>query len=287
MATATLTTFLIGGTCQYLVEPLCIGERADTVALCRLFTLSYAVIGRGSNVLFDDRHLPAVIVRTTHLDAIKRVGNDLLLCDCGVRLPHLFRVAAALGFTDLLFASGIPGTVGGGVYMNAGAYGKSLGELVKSVTVFQSDRRKIKTYFSKELTFNYRKSLFQDNNDVILQVALKLSQRDEQEKILESAQRLAAHRAASQPLTMPSAGSAFLRAATGESMGKIIDELGLKGLRCGNAAVSEKHAGFIVNLGGATASDVLLLISNIQEIVEKKCGFRPETEIRYITEKET
>ena len=287
VVTATLSTFGIGGICAYLVEPNCLGELTDTVALCRLLSLSYAVIGRASNVLFDDEALPKVIVRTTRLDAVKKGEDGLLLCDCGASLQRIFRLAATLGFSDLLFASGIPGTVGGSVYMNAGAYGSSIGELVKYATAFQVDSCKIRTYFNKELNFNYRSSDFQRNSAVILQVALQLSRYGEPREIVASARQLAARRAAAQPLSMPSAGSTFLRTENGESMGKIIDELGLKGLRCGNAAVSEKHAGFIVNLGGATASDVRLLILSIQEIVEKKYGFRPVPEIRYITEKET
>lgn len=169
--------------------------------------------------------------------------------------------------------------------MNAGAHGKALGDLVKYVVCFEPDTSKITTYFNKELNFCYRNSVFQTNNAVVLQAAFHLKERAEPSAIQAQIGVLLDKRKATQPLQLPSAGSAFLRPASGEPMGKILDELGLKGLRCGNAAVSQKHAGFIVNLGGATAADVLALIAKIQRIVEKEHGFRPITEIRYITEK--
>jgi len=283
--TATLSTFRIGGVCPYVVEPCCIGELCDVLLLCRYGALSYAVIGRASNILFDDTDLPSVLVRTLYLDALRWEKNGLLLADCGVMLPRLARCAAAEGYADLCFAAGIPGTVGGGVYMNAGAHGKSLGELVKHVVCFEPDIGKITTYFNKELNFNYRKSNFQSNNAVALQVALQLKECAEPSKLQTQIGALLDKRKDTQPLQLPSAGSAFLRPESGEPMGKILDELGLKGLRCGNAAVSQKHAGFIVNLGGATAADVLALIAEIQRIVKKERGFRPIAEIRYITEK--
>ena len=235
--------------------------------------------------MFDDRRLPYVLIRTLSLDALKQSEEGLVTADCGVMLPRLARVTAAVGFADLCFAAGIPGSVGGGVYMNAGAHDKSLGETVKCVTALHPSSGKIKTYFNKELNFCYRKSIFKTNNEIVLQATLQLTTRIAPTAAQAGIKALLAHRAATQPLHLPSAGSVFLRPATGEPMGKILEELGLKGHRCGNAAVSEKHAGFIVNLGGATAEDVLQLISDIQNIVQKERGFRPETEIRYITEK--
>jgi len=283
--TATLSTFRIGGACPYVVEPCCIGELCDVLALCRQTALSYALIGRASNILFDDTDLPSVLVRTVRLDAVKWEGNGILRADCGVLLPRLAHCTAKAGYGDLCFAAGIPGTVGGGIYMNAGAHGKDLGSLIKYVVCYEPYGDKITTYFNKELSFCYRKSDFQTNNAIILQAAFQLVDLAPPAVLQARIKAFLARRRDTQPLQQPSAGSVFLRPDSGEPMGKILDELGLKGMRCGNAAVSSKHAGFIVNLGGATAADVLTLIGKIQEIVEKERGFRPVPEIRYITEK--
>ncbi|MBQ9801654.1 MAG: UDP-N-acetylmuramate dehydrogenase [Clostridia bacterium] len=283
VSTATLSTFRIGGVCAFVIEPRCKGELIFAIGACRHASLSYAIIGRGSNVLFDDEALPPVLIRTVGLSGV-REENGRFVSDTGVSLTALARRAAQSGFADLAFAAGIPGTVGGGVYMNAGAHEKSLGELIEQVTVYHPELDKIETYFHQKLSFSYRKSVFQTNNAVILDATLHCREPREPSAILAEMQALCATRAATQPLTQPSAGSTFLRTENGTSMGKIIDELGLKGLRCGNAAVSEKHAGFIVNLGGATARDVRELIAVVQDIVEKNYGFRPRAEIRFVTE---
>ena len=280
--TAGLSTFRIGGRCPFVVEPACIGELCQALLLCRRAGLSYRVIGRASNILFDDAHLPHVLIRMLRLDGLRIGGDGVVIADCGVMLPHLARRAADCGFADLCFAVGIPGTVGGGIYMNAGAHGSCLGELVDRATVFLIDRNEITTYFNNELNFSYRKSEIQRNNAIVLQVAFHLTDKVAPHVAQERIKGLLARRAAMQPLHLPSAGSAFLRPATGEPMGRILDELGLKGLRCGNAAVSEKHAGFIVNLGGATAADVLALVALIQKIVQKERGFCPQSEICYV-----
>ncbi len=283
--TAELCTFRIGGVCRYLITPRCIDELVESVLLCRELGVPYHVIGKGSNILFADGTLPIALIRTVCLDGVRAVDGGVI-ADCGVSLPRLARRVAAWGFADLAFAAGIPGTLGGAVFMNAGAHQMALGDLVEWVRVLLPQSGEIKTYFHQKLSFSYRNSYFQHKNEIILQVCLHLQDSADPARISTDMRAMLAHRAATQPLGQPSAGSVFLRTENGVSMGKIIDELGLKGTRCGNAAISEKHAGFIVNLGGATAADVCHLIDIVKRITEEKRGFQPKTEIRLITGKE-
>ena len=283
--TKRLCTFKIGGICRYLITPCCQNELIEAVLLCRALAVPYHVIGNGSNLLFGDGMLPLALIRTGSLHAI-RIASDEVIADCGAALPRLARKVAAHGYGDLAFAAGIPGTLGGGVLMNAGAHEKALGDLVKWVKVLVPHSGEIKTYFHQKLSFSYRKSNFRAKNEIILQVCLRLRDAAEPTVIEAQMRQMLARRATTQPLNFPSAGSVFLRTDEGESMGKIIDLLGLKGTRCGNAAISQKHGGFIVNLGGATAADVCCLIDLVKRVTQEKCGFVPKTEIRMITGKE-
>ena len=280
--TDQLSTFRIGGTCAYLIEPGCLGELIEAVSLCEHEGMAYKVIGRGSNILFSDGHLPMALIRTTRLDGWHREGNNLIV-DCGISLPRLSRLAALLGFGDLAFACGIPGTVGGGAFMNAGAHGKALENVVKWIRTYDPEEHKIRTFFNKELSFSYRNSIFQRNKSIILQICLSLSDPQKPTDVMQEMRAYLLKRSTTQPLTYPSAGSVFRRRSAGEPVSLILDELGLKGMRCGNAAVSVKHAGFIVNLGGATAEDVQTLITVIQGIVKRKRGFVPEVEIEIVS----
>ncbi|MBR7112457.1 MAG: UDP-N-acetylmuramate dehydrogenase [Clostridia bacterium] len=279
--TDMLSTFRIGGTCDILVEPCCLNELITAVMICERVGVPYTVIGRGSNILFPDGHLERVLIRTSRLTGVRREGSAFIV-DCGVSLPRLSRLAASLGFSDLAFACGIPGTVGGGVFMNAGAHGKSLGELVKWVKVLCPETGKIKTIFNEELSFSYRNSAFQQNNHIILQVCLSLFEAQDPDAVAAKIKANLLQRSATQPLSFPSAGSVFRRRSEGEPLGRIIDDLGLKGIRCGGAVVSEKHAGFIVNLGDAKAEDVKTLIAIIKGIVKRKKGFEPDVEIKIL-----
>lgn len=281
--TADISTFRIGGPCRYFVEPQCPGELIDTVLLCEGGGLPYTVVGRCSNILFADGVIEQVLISTLRLDAVFPTANGLI-ADCGVMLPRLAGLTAARGFADLSFAAGIPGTLGGGLVMNAGAHEKSLGSLVEWVKVYFPDTEKIRTLFNDELSYSYRNSAFKSNNMVALRAKLTFCVKREPALIAAEIKALQAKRTASQPLNLPSAGSVFLRTPDGVSMGKIIDELGLKGLCVGNAAISEKHAGFIVNLGGATSADVQALIAIIKEKTQKERGIMPITEIRIIGE---
>ena len=279
--TADLCTFRIGGTCRYLIEPQCIGELVEAILLCEQEGISYVVIGRGSNLLFSDASMSVALIRTTALDGLL-IQNNELIASCGMSLPHLAQRVARLGFSDLVFACGIPGTLGGGICMNAGAHGKDLGSLVKWVEVLYPKTGEIRTLFNKELSYSYRNSLFQHENILALRACLTLCDPLDFDAVRAQMCALIAHRKATQPIHLPSAGSVFKRANGNISIGKILDELGLKGMRCGNAAISEKHAGFIVNLGGAKAADVSALIDRIKCIVKREKGFEPRTEIRFV-----
>lgn len=281
VSTKELCTFRIGGICRYLITPVCQGELLAAVWLCRAFAVPFHILGRGSNTLFSDKPFRGALIRTTELNSIRLMG-DHLVADCGASLPRLARFAATRGFGDLAFAAGIPGTLGGGARMNAGAHGECLGSLVEWVKVLDIDNGEIRTLFNKELSFSYRKSTLQVNNCVVLQACLRLRQQADSAEIAAQTKTFLKQRAASQPLDLPSAGSVFLRTKDGVSMGKIIEDLGLKGKRFGGAEISCKHGGFIVNRGGATAHDVCRLIRLVEAATKQKFGFVPQTEICFV-----
>ncbi len=277
-----LSTFRVGGICRLVIDPACECELVESVCLCQALSLPFSVIGNGSNLLFDDGMIFRAVIRTRLLDACRFESHGATV-GAGLSLPLLARRVAARGFGDLAFAAGIPASVGGAVMMNAGAHGKCIGESVRTVTVFDLDCCKKRTYFSKELTFSYRNSSFQGLNAIILRISFSFSGIADPAKIRKEIDALTAWRSRSQPCGLPSAGSTFLRPAPDVAISAILDELGLKGMRVGGAAVSEKHAGFIVNTGGATAADVLNLIQKIQDITQRERGFRPKPEIRLIS----
>ena len=277
--TAGLCTFRIGGPCRRLIRPRCAGELIEAVRAARSFGEPCAVLGCGSNVLFCDGVENVSLISTRGLGGIVPVRPNVWRVGAGVSLPRLSHLVGKAGFADLTFACGIPGTVGGGIFMNAGAHGKCFGACVTSVLAYDPDCGEIKTYFQKELNISYRKSIFQYNNEIVLNVTLTWRDPQDPAVIAARAEALRAARFAAQPLLEPSAGSTFRRPSPEVPIGKIFDELGLKGLSHGGAVVSEKHAGFIVNRGGATADDVLALIEEIQNVTERERGFRPVTEL--------
>lgn len=282
MLTATLCTFRIGGPAKVLLEPRCVGELVDAVCLCAQTKTPFAVIGKGSNVLFDDSEMETVLIRTTALDALRVLPEGKLHALCGASLSALAICAARAGFGDLAFACGIPGTVGGALFMNAGAYGSAILDVAEKVTALNVDSGKIETYFNNQLNNSYRNSVFQSQNTVILDATFRCTQCADTAAIFDKMRTLRAARRAAQPIHLPSAGSVFRRPAPHIFVSKIVDELGLKGMQIGGAQISPQHAGFIVNTGGATAGDVRTLITEIQNIVERERGFRPIPEIRFI-----
>ena len=278
---ATLCTFRIGGTADIVIEPRCVGELIEAVRCCLSLELPFAVIGRGSNLLFDDGQIHVVLIRTVALDTVRFFEGEVQALS-GVSLARLAHLCAEQGSEALSFAAGIPGTLGGAVVMNAGAHGKSVGELVRSVVAYDFGADRVKTLFNHQLNYSYRNSVFQEKNMLVLSASLALGARCEPMDAMSKIHLLAVKRKATQPLDLPSAGSAFRRPAPDIALSRIMDELGLKGMRVGDAAVSQKHAGFIVNLGNAKAADVRELMLQIQNIVEKERGIRPQPELRFI-----
>lgn len=282
--TASLCTIRIGGTASFLVTPFCKNELISAIRIFRAYGFPYALIGRGSNVLFADGHIPIALIRTTQLDAVRFIKTGLV-ADAGVSLAGLSARTAARGFADLAFASGIPGTLGGALFMNAGAHGDCMAKSVVSVTVYDVEQGEIKTLFKDELNYSYRDSVFQHKNYCILSAELALRDVGESAQIFARIRAQNAHRRATQPLEYPSAGSVFRRPSPDVPISAVLDALGCKGMCVGDAAVSEKHAGFIINRGAASAKDVMTLIERLQNILEEERGMRPQTELRFVPEK--
>ncbi|MBQ0067821.1 MAG: UDP-N-acetylmuramate dehydrogenase [Phascolarctobacterium sp.] len=276
------TTFAIGGIADVFAVPSAENELLQLSNVAKQYNLPIVFLGNGSNVLVNDKGIRGLVVSMKGLEEIV-VRNTTITAGAGVLLGKIANVAADNELTGLEFAAGIPGTVGGAVYMNAGAYDGQIGDIIKSVRVLQ-ENGKIVTVTLDNLKFGYRHSILQDKKEIVVSASfdLKKDNRDNiKQKMLDFQQR----RRDRQPLNYSSAGSIFKR-PVGYYAAALIDECGLKGLTVGKAMVSDKHAGFIVNTGGATANDVLILIKQIQDIVFEKKGVRLETEIVVLGGKE-
>ena len=282
---SVLTTLRIGGDCPLVIEPQCAGELQTAARLCRDNGVRFDVIGGGSNLLISDKGVPWAVISTRKMQGITCRGGALRAM-CGVPLPLLLQAFAKAGDNSLLFAAGIPGTVGGALYMNAGTEGHGVLDTVYSVCVIDADTLEFKTVFQKECNKSYRNSDFQANNDLIVSADFPLHGVCEPEDVFGEIRARLAARKAVQPLEYPNAGSTFKRHDPAVPLSRLLDELGLRGMRVGGAAISEKHAGFLVNLGGATAADVMKLIGKVQDIAERSLGFRPETEIRRLPDRD-
>lgn len=275
------TTFQIGGPADCLVFPATIGQVVDVFALIRRYGVPFTVLGNGSNVLVLDGGIRGVVVKFDDNLAGLRCADNRVVAGAGALLKDVSEYAAACGLTGLEFAVGIPGSIGGAVFMNAGAYDGEISGVVSSVTAVTTEGEVVR--FEKDaLQFGYRHSVFQDNRAVICEVELVLTQGDNA-AIQARMQELTARRESRQPLEMPSAGSTFKR-PQGYFAGTLIEQTGLKGFRVGGAQVSPKHAGFVVNAGEATAQDVLNLIKEVQRLVYEKHGVKLHPEVRTIGE---
>ena len=276
---AAHTTFKIGGPAAVFVQPAQEDQLCSTIALCRELSVPYYVLGNGSNTLFGDKGWNGAVICLAGLRGEVHQEGDNLWAPAGMPLNMLCMAALRASLTGLEFAYGIPGTVGGAVYMNAGAYGGEMKDVLVSVRHLNAQGEIVETPAS-ELDLGYRHSIFEDNGDCILSAQVRLAPGDAQ-KISEQMNDLMGRRRDKQPLDKPSAGSTFKRPA-GAFAGALIDQCGLRGYRHGGAAISEKHCGFVVNLGGATCADVLALCQEVQTIVKEKTGFTLEKEIRVV-----
>lgn len=273
------TSFRIGGPAMRMALP----DKREQVVLLLGFLeelgLSSIVVGNGTNLLVSDSGLDAVVIKTGELSELRLEGEDTIVADAGVSLARLGMFAWKNGLTGAEFAHGIPGSLGGGVAMNAGAYGGELKDILIEATAVFPDG--VKTLKTEELQLSYRHSIFTDCPEaVVLGAKLKLTKGDAN-AIKARMDELAAKRKASQPLEFPSAGSTFKRPA-GYFAGALIEGCGLKGTRIGGAEVSAKHAGFLINADNATCADVLALIAHVQKTVFDAHGVQLEPEVKII-----
>lgn len=275
------TTFRIGGNADYFVKPGNADEVAAVIAVCRECSIPYFILGNGSNLLVsDDGYRGMIINIMDNMDSVT-VDGRIVTAQAGAMLVRVSVMARNNALTGLEFASGIPGTIGGAVYMNAGAYGGEMKNVVKTVRAIDEYGR-IYELDSEKMDFSYRHSIVEERKLIVLEVTLEL-EHGSREAIDDRMKELAEARRSKQPLEYPSAGSTFKR-PEGYFAGKLIMDAGLRGYSVGGAQVAEKHCGFVINKGGATASDVVELIRDVQHDVDDKFGVTLEPEVKMLGE---
>lgn len=274
------TTFAIGGPADLFVQPKTRRELAGTLGVLRARGIPFLLLGNGSNMLVADAGVRGAVVCTTELDEVRIGENCTLVAEAGALLGRVARRAQRAGLTGVEFAGGIPGSLGGAVFMNAGAYDGQMAGIVEQ-TEYLDETGALHTLTGEEHGFGYRRSVFRDHPDwTVVRSTLRLQQGDPA-AILDRMNDLAQRRREKQPLNFPSAGSTFKR-PEGHFAGRLIEDAGLKGVSVGAAQVSEKHAGFLINRGGATCDDMLRLIELVQQRVKEAFGVQLECEVRII-----
>ena len=273
------TTFKAGGKAAFLVTPDSEEKVKELIRFFKENEIANYIIGNGSNLLVRDEGFDGVILEIGSKLSEVVVNENKITAQAGALLSKTANQAYKSGLSGMEFASGIPGSVGGGVAMDAGAYGGELKDIVETVTMCDENGEEI-TLTVDEMDFSYRHSIVQDKNYIVLSATFSLTQ-GEPEKILETMNDLNQRRRDKQPLEYPSAGSTFKR-PEGYFAGKLIQDAGLKGYSVGGACVSEKHSGFIINKGGATATDIITLIGDVQKIVKDKFGVELEPEVKIL-----
>jgi UDP-N-acetylmuramate dehydrogenase len=275
------TSFNIGGPADLMVLPRSIEEIKCLVTYCHNNAIPLLVIGQGSNLLVRDKGIRGVVMKLGSNFQEFLLQGDQIQAQAGISMYDLSRNAAAAALQGLEFAEGIPGSLGGAVVMNAGAYGGEMSDVITEVQAID-ETGEIRLFKADELNYSYRRSVFQDILCYVLSARMQLATGD-MDDISTRMQEYARKRAEKQPLEMPSAGSTFRR-PEGYFVGPMIEELGLKGYPYGKAQISAKHAGFIVNRGGASAEDVLALIGIVQKRVREKYGIDLQPEVRVVGE---
>ena len=275
------TTFRIGGPADFYLCPHSTKEVQQTVQICKEENLPYFILGNGSNLLVSDKGYRGVIIQLWKNFSDISVKDCCITAKAGALLSKVAAEALEEGLTGMEFASGIPGTIGGAVFMNAGAYGGEMKDIIKEVKVLD-DQGEIRVLSNEEMKLGYRTSIVKEKGYTVLSAVLQLKKGDAS-VIRETMEDLKNRRTSKQPLDMPSAGSTFKR-PEGYFAGKLIMDSGLRGFSVGGAQVSEKHCGFVVNKGGATAEDVTALIREVQRRVKEKFGVELETEVRFLGE---
>ena len=272
------TSFRIGGPAEVMAFPKTVEELSALLKMSTFLDLKPYILGAGTNVLAPDAGIPGLVICLKDcLGGMDLLDNSCIQVAAGVTMARAAVFAASHGLSGLEFAHGIPGTVGGGVYMNAGAYGGEISQVCISVDVMDMHGN-LRTLTAEQMAFSYRHSRLEDEAGIVVSAVFKLVPMEE-DAIRQTMQTLMTKRRTSQPLDKPSAGSAFKRPVGGYAAA-LIDQAGLKGFRVGDAAVSEKHAGFAVNLGNATAQEVKLLLAQVSDKVYEMSGIRLEPEVR-------
>jgi UDP-N-acetylmuramate dehydrogenase len=279
------TTFRIGGKADYFVEPGTEKELIEVLNLCRSYELPYYICGNGSNLLVSDKGFRGVIFcigrKMSEITLAMEEDSGVLTAQAGILLSRLSATAAEHGLEGLAFAGGIPGTLGGAVMMNAGAYGGEIKDTILWARILWTDGT-VEKVSKEELSLSYRKSILEEKPGVVLEAAFRLK-KGRKEDIIASMNDFNQRRKDKQPLNYPSAGSTFKR-PEGYFAGKLIMDAGLRGLRIGDACVSEKHCGFVVNMGKATAEEVKELMEEVERTVFEKYGVRLTPEVRFVGE---
>lgn len=272
------TSFKIGGGAEVMAFPKCVEELSEILKVSALLDTKPAILGAGTNVLAPDAGMDGLVICLKDcLAGMERLDDVRIRVAAGVTMTRAAVFAANLGLSGMEFSHGIPGTIGGGIYMNAGAYGGELKDICESVDVMDMDGN-VRTVPAEQMGFSYRHSILEEQPGIVTGAVFRLEPK-EPDEIKARMKELQGKRSAAQPLDLPSAGSAFKR-PTGAFAAALIDEAGLKGYTVGGAAISTKHAGFAVNLGGATARDVQDLLQQVSDIVFEKSGIRLEPEVR-------
>jgi len=277
---ARYTTLKIGGKAHSLCQPTSVEEMVEVVSDLEKRGEPWHILGGGSNILISSKGVEGTVIRTAQIVAIAQLDSNVLEAGAGARLPHLARYAAVRGLAGLEFAVGIPGTVGGGVIMNAGAHGSCMADIIEAVTIYDSATKTIQTLEKNELDFQYRRSKLDPAKQVVLSARFRLPS-DEPDKIEGRIRANEEYRWRTQPLGFPNAGSTFKNPEPKRGAGLLLDQAGAKGLTIGNAAVSAVHANFVINLGGATSEQVSELLKKMQETVQNAFQVRlhPEWKI--------
>ena len=272
------TSFRIGGNAEVMAFPKNREELAQLLKMSALLDCKPAILGAGTNVLAPDEGVPGLVICLKDcMDGMERLDDTRIRVMSGVTMTRAAVFAANLGLSGLEFAHGIPGTVGGGVYMNAGAYGGEICQVCESVEVMDMEGN-LSIRSCEEMEFSYRHSVLEDRGGIVISAVFRLMPKAPEE-IKARMKEMMGKRSASQPLDLPSAGSAFKRPVGGYAAA-LIDQAGLKGYQVGGAAISTKHAGFAVNMGGATARDVEMLLQQVSDKVFENSGIRLEPEVR-------
>lgn len=275
------TTFRIGGPADYFTVPRDKEEIKEIIAICKREEVPYYILGNGSNLLVGDKGYRGVVIQIYKNMSSISVEGDRIFAQAGSLLSKVAAEALANGLKGFEFASGIPGTLGGAVMMNAGAYGGEMSQVLESATVLTQEGE-VKTLSVDELELGYRTSIVAKNDYVVLEAVIHLEPGD-LEAIRSYMEELKEKRVTKQPLEYPSAGSTFKR-PEGYFAGKLIEDAGLRGFQVGNAQVSQKHCGFVINRGGATAAEVVSLMEQVADRVEAMSGVRLEPEVKRIGE---